>query len=78
MEPDTTTAIAVRQAVADLPPRQRQAILCRFYGQLSVAETAASMRCAEGTVKALTHQAIANLRGAGLHVADNEEVEADA
>ncbi|MDO8361947.1 MAG: sigma-70 family RNA polymerase sigma factor [Actinomycetota bacterium] len=45
-----------------LSPRQREAIVLRYYAQLSVAETAESMRCADGTVRALTHQAITALR----------------
>jgi RNA polymerase sigma-70 factor (ECF subfamily) len=73
--PDATDAIAVRDAVAGLPPRQRAVIVARFYAGLSVAETAEALRCAEGTVKAATHQALRNLRAAGL--VDDEEVELD-
>jgi RNA polymerase sigma-70 factor (ECF subfamily) len=68
VEPDTASAVAVRQAVAALPVRQRQVVACRFYAQLSVAESAVVMSCAEGTVKALTSQAITSLRRAGLAV----------
>lgn len=74
VEPDTASAIAVRTAVADLPLRQCQVVACRFYAQLSVAESAAAMSCAEGTVKSLTSQAIASLRRAGLAVDTHEEV----
>lgn len=63
---DQADAIAVRGAVAGLPARQRQVIALRYYTGLSVRETAAAMRCAEGTVKALTFHAMANLRAAGL------------
>jgi RNA polymerase sigma factor (sigma-70 family) len=73
--PDSATAVAVREAVAALPARQRAVIVCRFYGGLSVAETAHVMSCASGTVKALTHRAIAGLRAAGL--VDDEEVVVD-
>lgn len=59
-EPDTV--LAVRAAVAQLPPRQRAALVLRFYAGLPVAETARQMGCAEGTVKSLTHKAIAALR----------------
>ena len=65
-EPDATTAIAVRQAVASLPIRQRTALVLRYFADLSVAETAEAMRCPEGTVKTLTRQAILALRSAGL------------
>jgi RNA polymerase sigma-70 factor (ECF subfamily) len=59
---DPTDAIAVRAAVATLPPRQRAAIVLRYFNDFSVADTAAVLGCAEGTVKALTSQAVANLR----------------
>lgn len=52
----------LRQAVASLPPRQRMVIALRFYEQYSVRETAEAMGCAEGTVKAQTHHAVASLR----------------
>ncbi|MBW3643863.1 MAG: hypothetical protein KY447_13220, partial [Actinobacteria bacterium] len=42
--------------------RQRRALVLRYYAQRSVAEVAVEMSCAEGTVKSLTHKAIATLR----------------
>lgn len=66
VEEDHAGRLAVRQAVATLPPRQRTALVLRFYSDLTVNEAAAIMRCAPGTVKALTHQAIQSLRRAGL------------
>jgi RNA polymerase sigma factor (sigma-70 family) len=64
----------VRRAVAGLPPRQREAIVRRFFLDESVADASAAMGCAPGTVKALTHQAIEQLRRGGL---DAEEVGGD-
>lgn len=78
VDPDTASAVAVREAVRALPDRQRQAIVCRFYVQLTVRETAAAMACAEGTVKALTSQAITKLRGAGLAVDEPAGAEEEA
>ena len=75
--PDAAAAIAVREAVLALPPRQRAAIVARYFGQLSVAESAAALGCAEGTVRALTAQAVAALRRSGLIDVD-EEVTTDA
>ena len=72
--PDTPTIEAVRSAVAALPPKQRSAVVCRFYLAMTVAETAETLGCAEGTVKSATHQALASLRTAGL-VDDLQEVE---
>lgn len=60
--PETADVLAVRQAVAALPERQRGAVVLRFYAGLSVAETATALRCREGTVKSLTHHAIQTLR----------------
>lgn len=45
------------QAVRRLPPRQAQAVALRYHGELSVAEIASAMDCAEGTVKAHLHAA---------------------
>ena len=42
-------------------------MVLRYFNDLSVADAAAVLGCAEGTVKALTWQAIAKLRTA-LHV----------
>ena len=61
-DPDTPDVLAVREAVASLPARQRAALVWRHYGGLSVAETAEVMGCAPGTVRALASQALAALR----------------
>lgn len=70
--PDVASAVAVRAALAALPPRARMAIVLRYFADLSVADSAAAMGCAEGTVKALTFEGINLLRQSGLI-----EVEAD-
>lgn len=70
-EADPADLIAVRRAVADLPERQRRALVLRYYADLSVDDTASAMSCAPGTVKALTAQAIAGLRRSGLEVSDD-------
>jgi RNA polymerase sigma factor (sigma-70 family) len=46
----------------DLPQRQREAIVLRYFQQLSVEETAATMQCAPGTVKATIHQTLRKLK----------------
>ena len=53
---------ALHRAIAGLTPRQRPAIVLRYFLDLSVADTARVMGCREGTVKALTAQAVARLR----------------
>lgn len=55
-------AIAVRDAIAALPERQRTAVVLRYYADLPAAEVASVMGCQEGTVRALTYQAIGALR----------------
>jgi RNA polymerase sigma-70 factor (ECF subfamily) len=52
----------VEHAVASLPTRQRLAVDCFYFAGLSVAETAAVMRCSEGTVKSTLSDARHRLR----------------
>jgi RNA polymerase sigma factor (sigma-70 family) len=52
----------LRLTLADLPDRQREAVVLRYFEGLSVEETAAAMECAPGTVKATVHQALRKLR----------------
>lgn len=60
-DPDPTDAIAVRQALADLPQRQRAVLVLRFYADLSVREVAEALDIPEGTVKTLTRRALKRL-----------------
>lgn len=64
--PDVAETIEVRAAIASLPPRQRQAVVLRYYGDLTVDQVAEAMGCRAGTVKAHLHQALAALRDGGL------------
>jgi RNA polymerase sigma-70 factor (ECF subfamily) len=52
----------VRRAVAGLPPRQREAVLLKVFGEMTCRETAEVMGVSEGAVKAHLHQAVSNLR----------------
>jgi RNA polymerase sigma-70 factor (ECF subfamily) len=52
----------LRELLARLPDRQREAITLRFFEDLSVQETAELMNCAEGTVKATVHQALRSMK----------------
>ena len=75
-EPETGPAVdfelrsTVRAAVAALAHRQREVVVARFFMDLSVEATAILLGCAEGTVRATTHQALGRLRALGLDVDD--------
>jgi RNA polymerase sigma-70 factor (ECF subfamily) len=56
------TTVVLRDAIVHLPPRQRAAIVLRYPADLSIAEVAQAMGCADGTVKATVHQALKSLR----------------
>jgi RNA polymerase sigma-70 factor (ECF subfamily) len=59
---DADEGALLKQTLASLPDRQREAITLRFFEELSVEQTAAVMNCATGTVKATVHQALRVLR----------------
>ena len=60
---------AVIAALRDLPERQREAIVLRYYADLSEAEIAAAMRISRGAVKSHTARGMATLRTALEQVA---------
>ena len=51
----------VREAVRELPLRQRQCVVLRFYEDLTVDEIARTLALRPGTVKAHLHRAMGNL-----------------
>ena len=53
---------AVVAALRTLPPRQREALVLRYYGNLSEAEIAAAMAISAGAVKSHTARAMIALR----------------
>ena len=48
--------------LAQLPDRQREVVILRYFEELSTEQTAATMNYAVGTVKATLHQALRSLR----------------
>lgn len=52
---------AIEEEVANLPLRQREAFLLRYWEELDVAETAAVMGCTEGSVKTHCSRAVRSL-----------------
>ena len=57
--------------IAQLPDRQRIAIVLRYLADLPIADVATAMGCAPGTVKSTVHTALARLR---VTLTDSEEV----
>jgi RNA polymerase sigma-70 factor (sigma-E family) len=61
---DTAGRLAVRQALAEVAPRQRAVLVLRYYCDLSVDETAETLGCSVGTVKSQTARGLEALRRA--------------
>jgi RNA polymerase sigma factor (sigma-70 family) len=53
---------AVIAALRTLPPRQREALVLRYYGDLSEAQIAEAMGISRGAVKSHTARAMSSLR----------------
>jgi RNA polymerase sigma-70 factor (sigma-E family) len=51
----------IMRAVRRLPPRQREALVLRFYLDLSAEETAITMGISPSSVRSATHRALASL-----------------
>ena len=62
----------IRQALSGLPQEQREAVILRFYSDLSVPEIAAVTRTPEGTIKSRLNRAMSRLgvtlRAEGMEV----------
>jgi RNA polymerase sigma-70 factor (sigma-E family) len=61
-ERDLDAALDLRAALTKLPPRQRAAVVLRYYCDLSVEEVGRELRCSPGTVKSQTARGIDGLR----------------
>ena len=60
----------IESEVAELPARQREAFLLRYWEEMDVAETAIVMGCSEGSVKThcsrATHTLAKSLKSKGI------------
>ncbi|HEV7709607.1 MAG TPA: SigE family RNA polymerase sigma factor [Asanoa sp.] len=61
-EANPTQRMEFVAALRQLPPRQRAVLVCRYYQDLDVAETAAILGCSQGTVKSQSARGLAKLR----------------
>jgi RNA polymerase sigma-70 factor (sigma-E family) len=59
---DLEAEMDLRNALRNLPPRQRAAVVLRYYCDLSVEQTAEAMNCSTGNVKSQTARGLAALR----------------
>lgn len=63
-QPDPDTAMTILDALRALPPRQRAAVVLRYWEDRGIEETAALLGVSAGTVKSQCAKAIATLRDA--------------
>jgi RNA polymerase sigma-70 factor (ECF subfamily) len=73
VEPPSVPDPALAEALRQLSPAQRTAVVLRFYADRSVEDVADLLGKRPGTVRALTSQGVARLRVL-LHEHDDEEV----
>jgi RNA polymerase sigma-70 factor (sigma-E family) len=60
--PSETLRDTVLEALAELPPRARAVVVLRYWEDLSVEQTAATLGISTGTVKSQTSRALGQLR----------------
>ncbi|MGL5827802.1 MAG: SigE family RNA polymerase sigma factor [Nocardioides sp.] len=59
---DPTVAVTLSQALSELAPRMRAAVVLRYWEDLSVEQTADLLGCSPGTVKSSTAKGLQHLR----------------
>lgn len=66
---EVVSRLVLARALARLTVRQRAVLVCRFYEDMSEAETAEAMGCSVGTVKSQTRRALDRLRAVAPELA---------
>lgn len=72
---ERTQLAEVKQAVMELPARQRAALMMRKYQELDYAEIAAALDCSEDSARANVYQAIKKLRLLFAEVNDEKQTD---
>jgi RNA polymerase sigma-70 factor, ECF subfamily len=64
-ETDGYAVVHLREQIAELPVKQRQALYLRYFGGLDYAEIATTMSCSQESARANVSQAMRKLKAAG-------------
>jgi RNA polymerase sigma-70 factor (ECF subfamily) len=64
-ETDGYAMVHIREQIADLPTKQRQALYLRYFGGLEYAEIATTLNCSQESARANVSQAVRKLKAAG-------------
>jgi RNA polymerase sigma-70 factor (ECF subfamily) len=72
---DTPDQVGVRQALQELPIKQREVIVLRYYLGMTADEAATALETTPGAIRALTHRGVRRLRE--LLVVDEREESRD-
>ncbi|MDH6136955.1 RNA polymerase sigma-70 factor (sigma-E family) [Kitasatospora sp. MAA4] len=59
---DLEASLDLRQALSALPPRQRAAVVLRYYCDLSIEQAADALGCSSGNIKSQTSRGLDTLR----------------
>ncbi len=62
LDVDIDSSVDLHSALSEIPPRQRAAIVLRYFCDLSVEQTASVLECSPGTVKSQTSRGLDAMR----------------
>ncbi|MEV6621983.1 SigE family RNA polymerase sigma factor [Amycolatopsis sp. NPDC051106] len=65
--PETGISAPLLRALAEVPPKQRAAVVLRYCADLPAADVAEVLRCSEGTVRSQAARGLETLRGVLEH-----------